>query len=134
MTSLLKATENECSVGGELFQKRAQLIEVLNKMGAQTSPQDVCSKITPLVQNGTSLLKWMKKEKEWCKIPDDLIERLTNDHTQSSKIQKQSCDAAKSMNLRSKNANLSDGHESISHDDKSKLTSPMTIPQGINLK
>lgn len=134
MASTLKATENECSTGETLFGKRAQLIEALNKMGAQPTPQEACSKITSLVQNGAVLLTWMRKEKDWCKIPDDLVERLKADHEQSLKLQKQACDAAKAP-IKPKMPALGDSNP-LTHqpDDKNQLTSPIPVPQEIPLK
>jgi hypothetical protein len=107
-------------------------MEALNKMGTKPTAQEACSKFTPLIENGNALLVWMRKEKEWCQIPDGFIERLTTDHKQVSKIQKQACDAAKAPPQ--SGAPGDSNAPPQQHDDKNLLTRPIPIPQGIPLQ
>jgi hypothetical protein len=128
---LLNATENECARGEKLFEERTKIIANLHKMGQQPTPQEVCSKVTSLIQNGNALLTWTQKEKEWCRIPDELVERLTADHKQSSMLQKKACDAAKAP-AQPKMPLLGDASSSSQQpDDKRQLTRPIPVPQEI---
>lgn len=60
----------------------------------QLDPGAACPRLRNLAATERELLAYMKKEKSWCGIPDDLIEKFTERASNTSRIAGQACKAA----------------------------------------
>jgi hypothetical protein len=56
-----------------------------------------CSTLGQLVTADGNVLKWMTENKDWCQIPDALVEQLQTASGQVSKSRGQACSAAKNQ-------------------------------------
>ncbi len=56
-----------------------------------------CSTLGQLVTADGNVLKWMTENKDWCQIPDSLVEQLQTAGGQVSKSRAQACSAAKNQ-------------------------------------
>lgn len=59
------------------------------------SATQACSAFGNLVSSEAKMLKWMEDNKEWCQIPEQLIEDLKKGAAQGQKVRNQACSAAK---------------------------------------
>lgn len=81
-----------------LLEKRQKLIAEIQswsaKKNAKVDPRKACSVGKQLVSNGTTLLKWLNENKDWCGVPDSFVTNIENDHKQSQGFQGGACKAA----------------------------------------
>jgi hypothetical protein len=61
------------------------------------TPGQACSTLGQLVTADGNVLKWMTENKDWCQIPDALVEQLQTASGQVSKSRGQACTAAKNQ-------------------------------------
>jgi hypothetical protein len=61
------------------------------------TPGQACSTLGQLVTADGNVLKWMTENKDWCQIPDALVEQLQTASGQVSKSRGQACAAAKNQ-------------------------------------
>jgi hypothetical protein len=61
------------------------------------TPGQACSTLGQLVAADGRVLKWMTENKDWCQIPDALVEQLQNASGQVSTSRGQACAAAKNQ-------------------------------------
>jgi len=54
-----------------------------------------CSAFNNLVAVESKMIKWMDENKDWCQIPDPLIDDLKKASAQGQKVRGQACSAAK---------------------------------------
>lgn len=59
------------------------------------SATQACSAFGTLVSADKKLLDWMTSNKDWCQVPDQLIEQLQDAQQQAAKVRDQACTAAK---------------------------------------
>jgi hypothetical protein len=84
------------------FQKvmgpRQALINRINGFrNKRPTPGQACSTLGQLVNADAGVLKWMNENKDWCQIPDSLIEQLQTSSGQASRSRGQACAAAKNQ-------------------------------------
>jgi adenine-specific DNA methylase len=96
------AQSSACQEGQKILQERQGLVQQINKLTAggkkkQIDPRAACSVFTKLVTNGNAGQKWMTENKDWCQIPDQVVEGFSKDHKQSESIKGQACQAAAKM-------------------------------------
>lgn len=60
----------------------------------QLDPAAACPRLRSLAATERQLLAYMKKEKSWCGIPDDLIQKFTERSNNTARITGQACKAA----------------------------------------
>jgi hypothetical protein len=56
-----------------------------------------CSTLGQLVATDGRLSKWMGENKEWCQIPDSVVEQLQTGAAQAARARSQACGAAKNQ-------------------------------------
>jgi hypothetical protein len=81
------------------FQKvmgpRQALIERINGFQKKRPTADqACSILGQLVGADKRVLSWMTENKDWCQIPDELVEQLKTTSGQATKSRSQACSAA----------------------------------------
>jgi hypothetical protein len=82
------------------FQKhiepRQRLIERINGFQKRRpTPQAACSTMSQLVAADAKLSKWVDENKDWCQIPDGVVEQLKTGAGQAQRARGQACGAAK---------------------------------------
>ena len=96
------AQASGCQEGQKILQERQGLIQQVNKLtnggkNKQIDPRAACTIFTKLVSNGTTGEKWMSANKDWCQVPDQLIQSFAEDHKRSQQFKGQACGAAAKM-------------------------------------
>ena len=85
----------------KLTQRRMAAIEKLNALGkagkGKMDPMAACPVAKSLGGVETDMLNYMTKNKEWCNIPDHVIEGFKDARTKSQGFAKQACDVAAKM-------------------------------------
>ncbi len=84
----------------EDFQKRMAprmaLIERINGyQKRRPTPGVACSTLGQLVSADANLSKWVSENKDWCQIPDSVVEQLTTAAGQAQRARGQACGVAK---------------------------------------
>jgi hypothetical protein len=105
------AQSSSCQEGQKILAERNSLGEQLNKMGKskdgkkkQLDARAACPVFTKLVSNGEAGLKWMTENKDWCQIPDSVLENFTQAHKQIQTVKGQACQMAAKINEMEKKA------------------------------
>jgi hypothetical protein len=74
-------------------------LDAINRINAfknkRPSATQACSAFGNLASAEQRMIKWMEGNKEWCQIPDALVDDLKKSLAQSSKVRGQACSAAK---------------------------------------
>lgn len=74
-------------------------LDAINRINAfkkkRPTATQACSAFGNLVSAEAKMIKWMEENKEWCQIPDPLIEDLKKSSAQGVKVRGQACSAAK---------------------------------------
>ncbi len=95
------AQSSACQEGQKILQERQNLIQQINKLSAgkkkQVDPRAACTVFSKLVVNGNAGQKWMTDNKDWCQVPDQVIEGFNKDHQRSQQFKGQACQAAAKM-------------------------------------
>ena len=85
----------------KLTQKRMAAIEKLNALGkagkGKMDPMAACPVAKALGGVETEMLNYMTKNKEWCNIPENVIDGFKDARTKSQGFAKQACDVAAKM-------------------------------------
>ncbi len=80
----------------KLMQPRMALIERINGFSKRKpTPQQACSTLSQLVAADGKLGKWVDENKDWCQIPDQIVEQLKEGTGQAQRARGQACNAAK---------------------------------------
>ena len=53
-----------------------------------------CTALGKLTNNGTTALKWMDTNKDWCQIPEQFVQSFKADHENVGKMRNQACGVA----------------------------------------
>jgi hypothetical protein len=95
-TAPAQAQSAECSKLQGMLQQRQALVAQLNSTSKkkQLTPQRACGILGQLVANGSSVMKFMDSNKDWCQIPDAFVENMKADNARSGTIRRQACNAA----------------------------------------
>lgn len=86
----------------KLSEKRAAALQSINAMvaaakGKQLDPTVFCTKSQPLNVVENEMLAYMNKNKDWCQIPDDVIDQLKATHAKSLAFSNKACTVAAQM-------------------------------------
>jgi hypothetical protein len=80
----------------KLMGPRQALIERINGFQKRRpSPQQACTTLGQLVSADARLGKWVDENKDWCQIPDQMVEQLKTGAGQAQRARGQACGAAK---------------------------------------
>lgn len=78
-------------------QRRTAAIEQINRMAGKNKKLDpvaACPKFRSLAAVEGAMKAWMIKNKEWCAIPDEVIENMKTGFARTPQIANQACSAA----------------------------------------
>ena len=103
------AQSSACQEGQKILQERQSLVQQINKLTEggkkkQIDPRAACTIFSKLVVNGTAGQKWMTDNKDWCQIPDQVLQNFSQAHKQLQTVKGQACQAAAKMNEMEKKA------------------------------
>ena len=88
--------------------KREKQIAALNAMAKKSKgkldPIAACPRLRALSATETELLAYMKKNKSWCNIPDNLIEQVEKGQGNTSRMAGQACKVAAQIAVMKKRA------------------------------
>jgi hypothetical protein len=96
------AQSSACQEGQKILQERQGLIQQVNKLTEggkkkQIDPRAACTIFSKLVTNGSAGQKWMTDNKDWCQVPDQLVQSFAEDHKRSQQFKGQACGAVAKM-------------------------------------
>lgn len=82
-----------------MSQQRQHAMEAINAMvqgakGKQIDPNVFCAKSQPLNAIETKMLVYMTKNKDWCQIPDEVVNQLKDAHAKTVSFSGRACKAA----------------------------------------
>lgn len=93
-----QAQSSACQELAKHLTERKSIVESIQKLGGnkdkKMDPKAACAAFGKLAANGTTTLKWVEANKDWCQIPDQFIEGIKGDHEKVSKIRGQACSVA----------------------------------------
>ena len=86
---------------GALSKKRQGVIDQLNQLSQggkkQLDPVASCPKLRALVAVEHELLAYLTKNKDWCAVPDEAFQNITESTGKSGKVAGQACAVAAKM-------------------------------------
>ncbi len=95
------AQSSACQEGQKILQERQNLIQQINKLSngkkKQVDPRAACTVFSKLVVNGNAGQKWMTDNKDWCQIPDQVVQGFSEEHKRIQEVKGQACQAAAKM-------------------------------------
>ena len=125
------ASAQVCQEGAKLIQERQSIVQQLNKAGGKDrklDPRMACGTFGKLLANGEQSLKWLDTNKDWCQIPDQVVENLKQEHTKVKEIRGQACQAAAKLTQMEKQARQQ--QQQGGNPFGGGLTGQYKIPQG----
>lgn len=87
----------DCSAIQKTLIERKNLVAKANSASnskKKMTPQEACSLFGQLQANGTTGIKWITANKEWCSIPDSFSEGFKADHNKVATIRTKVCGIA----------------------------------------
>jgi hypothetical protein len=87
-----------CEQMQKLLQERQAIVGSLNatqKAKKKLSPQQACSTLGRLVNNGSATLKFAAANMDWCQIPQTFVDGMKADNDKAAGIRNQACNAVK---------------------------------------
>ncbi len=97
LCSMAPAQASPCQEVGTHLNERKSLVDAIQKLSGKNKKMDAkaaCAAFGKLVTNGNVTIKSAELNKDWCQIPDQLIESIKADHEKITKIRGQACGAA----------------------------------------
>lgn len=95
------AQSSACQEGQKILMERQTLMKQLSDMTGngkkKVDPRAACTLFTKISKNGEVGMKWMGENKDWCQVPDQLVEGFEKDHKQVQTVRGQACGAAAKM-------------------------------------
>jgi hypothetical protein len=120
-----------CQDFGQTLTERRSIVEKLASMGNKKKQMDAkvaCSMFGTLVSNGNSAVKWLETNKDWCQVPDALIENIKQDHARAVDLRGKACKAAAQQAAMEKKAKEGGSSSGLLGGDG--LTGSYKMPQG----
>lgn len=92
-----RAQQSSCQADFQkLMSPRLALIQRLNNFQKKRpTPQVACSTLSQLVAADSRLDKWVGENKDWCQIPEEMVEQLKAGAGQAQRARGQACGVAK---------------------------------------
>ncbi|MGL4243238.1 MAG: hypothetical protein ACRCTI_19160, partial [Beijerinckiaceae bacterium] len=92
-----QAQQSSCQTDFQkLLEPRQALIQRINNFQKQRpTPQAACSTLSQLVAQDVKLNKWLEENKDWCQIPDNVVEQFKEGSGSATRARGQACGAAK---------------------------------------
>lgn len=132
---VLAQTPSGCENMQKLLQERQSIVQGLNassKSKRKLTPQQACSTLGRLVNNGNTTLKFASANQDWCQIPPSFIDGLKADNEKAATIRNQACNAVKQHAAMQRRAQQQAQQQSANpFGGSDSLTGgPMRVPQG----
>ncbi len=132
MTSGAQAQASNCQAD---FQKvmapREALMQRINGFRTKRpTPGQACSTLGQLVTADGRVLAWMTENKDWCQIPDSLMEQLQTASGQVSRSRGQACAAAKNQASQIARARAAQARAQQGGGGPPPVGSSVRLPQG----
>jgi hypothetical protein len=119
-----------CQEFGKAISERQEIVGKLQALGNKKKPMDpktACSMFGSLVTNGTTAIKWLDTNKEWCQIPDAFVDSFKSDHARAVDFRGKACKAAAQQAAMEKKAKEGGSSGLLGGDG---LTGSFKMPQG----
>ncbi|WP_230533171.1 hypothetical protein [Microvirga roseola] len=128
------AQASGCQEGQKIIAERQSLGQQINKLSnggkkKQLDPRSACTVFTKLSKNGETGIKWMKDNKDWCQIPDQVVQNFAKEHEQVQKIRGEACGAAAKIAEMEKKAKQAQ-QQGAGNPFGGGLTGSYSIPKG----
>ncbi|MCG7392267.1 hypothetical protein MHY87_05050 [Microvirga sp. ACRRW] len=96
------AQSSACQEGQKILMERQSIVKQISVLTGdgkkkQIDPRAACTVFGKLVTNGDAGLKWMSVNKDWCQVPDQMIEGFEQDHKRAQTFKGQACGAVAKM-------------------------------------
>lgn len=129
------AQASGCDQMQKLLQERQSIVADLNtsqKTKKKLTPQQACSKLSNLVNNGNAALKFASANQDWCQIPPTFIDGMKADNEKAAGIRGQACNAVKQQAEMMRKAQQAQRQQSTNPfgGSDSVTGGPMRVPQG----
>jgi hypothetical protein len=108
-------------------QEIGKKLQALGKAKKGMDPKSACSLFGDLVTNGTTAVKWLEANKDWCQIPDPVVENIKQDHARAVDLRGKACKAAAQQAAMEKKAKEGGSSGLLGGDG---LTGSYRMPQG----
>lgn len=97
MSSAAQAMTPSCQADFQKFigQREAAIQRINGFNKKRPTAQAACAAFNNLSGSEGRLIKWMTDNKEWCQVPDQMLEQLKQANGQTQKVRGQACTAAK---------------------------------------
>lgn len=125
-----------CENMQKLLQERQSIVQSLNassKAKRKLTPQQACSTLGRLVNNGNATLKFATANQDWCQIPPSFIDGMKADNDKAATIRNSACNAVKQHEAMQRKAQQQaqqqQGANPFGGSD-SVTGGPMRVPQG----
>jgi hypothetical protein len=100
------------------------------KKGQQLDARVACTGFGKLVSNGSTLIKWVDTNKDWCQIPDNFVSGIKADHERATAIRAKACGIAANQVQMEKQARQQSGGGGGGLLGGPGLEGQMRVPQG----
>jgi hypothetical protein len=124
------AQASTCQEIGKNLSARRDIVQKLQALGKAKKgmdPKSACSLFGDLVTNGTTAVKWLEANKDWCQIPDPVVENIKQDHARAVDLRGKACKAAAQQAAMEKKAKEGGSSGLLGGDG---LTGSYRMPQG----
>ncbi len=101
------AQSADCAEIQKTLLERKEIVSKVNAASqakAKMTPAQACGMFTKLQANGTTGLKWISANKDWCSIPDSFAEGFKADHAKVTGLRTKICNAASQQVVMEKRA------------------------------
>jgi hypothetical protein len=126
------AQASSCQDAQTFLKERQGLIQEINKLGGKNKkmdPRKACSAFGKLEANGEKGLKWFAANKDWCQVPDQIVQNFTREHEKVEELKGQACKVAAQFNEMEKKARQAQ-QQQRNNPFGGGLTGEYKIPQG----
>jgi hypothetical protein len=129
------AQSSACQDGQKILVERQSLIKQFTDLTGggkkkNVDPRPACTVLTKLVNNGESGMKWMSTNKDWCQVPDQVVQNFEQDNKRVQTIKGQACGAAAKMAEMEKRAKQQAQQQSGPGRMGGGLTGTLSVPKG----
>jgi len=128
------AQSSVCQEGQKLLLERQDLVKRFTDLTGggkkkNVDPRAACSILTKLSNNGENAMKWMNTNKDWCQVPDQVVQNFEQDNKRVQTIKGQACGVAAKINEMEKRAKQQAKQQGGPRMGGG-LTGTLTIPKG----
>lgn len=125
------AQASSCQDAQKFMSERASIITSLNKSAGKDKkldPRFACTAFGKLVSNGETAMKWFQTNKDWCQVPDQVVENFGKEHDKAKELRGQACGVVAKMEKMQRQARQA--QERGGNPFGGGLTGEYKIPQG----